>query len=298
MTEFAGVYPAMVTPLTKELEIDENGLRHEVDFLIERNVHGLVVLGSSGEFPYITVEDKKKVIDIVVEHADRRVPVIVGTSSIATDEVVQLSKYARAKSADGLIINLPVYYNLTDDDVFNHYATVAQAVDLPIMLYDFPELTHLDMSPELIVRLSYIENVVGIKETASLEKIEKVLKIKKKESFRVFTGISFILLDALKLGCAGVICMIPCIAPREVVAIYESFKEGNIDKAAQQQGSILSLISIVAVPVQTPLVKETMRQLGVNIQPFVKNPLPQITDSQKEIVRKTLTDLGLIKDQV
>ena len=295
MVEFKGVYPAMVTPLNKDLEIDENGLRYEVDFLIESHVHGLVALGSSGEFPYLTVDEKKRVIDIVVEQTNGRVPVIVCTSSMGTDEVIQLSRYARDRGADGLMINLPIYFPLTDEDVFNHYEAISKAVDLPILLYDFPYVTHLEMSPELISRLSYIENVVGIKETGTLEKVEQILRIEKQEPFYVFTGISFILLEVLKIGGAGVICPIPCIVPGQVASIYESFRKGDMEKASQLQGNILPFISIVAVPVQSPMVKEAMRQLGLNIQSYVKSPLPQITEAQKDTVRKSLVDQGMIE---
>ncbi|MEE9400950.1 MAG: dihydrodipicolinate synthase family protein [Dehalococcoidia bacterium] len=295
MVEFKGVYPAMVTPLNKDLEIDENGLRYEVDFLIESHVHGLVALGSSGEFPYLTVDEKKRVIDIVVEQTNGRVPVIVCTSSMGTDEVIQLSRYARDRGADGLMINLPIYFPLTDEDVFNHYEAISKAVDLPILLYDFPYVTHLEMSPELISKLSYIENVVGIKETGTLEKVEQILRIEKQEPFYVFTGISFILLEVLKIGGAGVICPIPCIVPGQVASIYESFRKGDMEKASQLQGNILPFISIVAVPVQSPMVKEAMRQLGLNIQSYVKSPLPQITEAQKDTVRKSLVDQGMIE---
>ncbi len=295
MVEFKGVYPAMVTPLNKDLEIDENGLRYEVDFLIESHIHGLVALGSSGEFPYLTVDEKKRVIDIVVEQTNGRVPVIVCTSSMGTDEVIQLSRYARDRGADGLMINLPIYFPLTDEDVFNHYEAISKAVDLPILLYDFPYVTHLEMSPELISKLSYIENVVGIKETGTLEKVEQILRIEKQEPFYVFTGISFILLDVLKIGGTGVICPIPCIVPGQVASIYESFRKGDMEKASQLQGNILPFISIVAVPVQSPMVKEAMRQLGLNIQSYVKSPLPQITEAQKDTVRKSLVDQGMIE---
>lgn len=297
MSKFEGVYPAMVTPLNKNLEIDENGLRYEVDFLIGSHVHGLVALGSSGEFPYLTVDEKKRVIDIVVEQTNGQVPVIVCTSSIGTDEVILLSRYAQERGADGIMINLPLYYPLTDEDVFNHYQAVSKAVELPILLYDFPHLTHLDMSLELISKLSYLDNVVGVKETGPVEKAEEIIKMQKKEPFYVFTGISFILLEVLKIGGAGVICLIPCIVPREIVSIYESFRTGDEEKASQLQEKILPLVSMVAVPVQPPVVKEAMRQLGHPIQSYVKSPLPQITEAQKDIVRKSLIDMDLIKSE-
>ena len=293
MRKFQGVYPAMVTPLNKNLKIDEKGLRYEVDYLIGNGVHGLVSLGSSGEFPYITIAEKKRVIDIVVEQTDRRVPVVVCTSSMGTDDVIALSRYAENRGADGLLINLPIYYPLTDDDVYNHYKAISKAVDLPILLYDLPYFTHLEMSLALISRLCRIENVVGIKETGPVEKAEEILKIKRKGSFYVFTGVSFILLEVLKVGGAGVICPIPCIVPNEVVSIYESFRRGNLGKAARLQEKLYKLMPILAVSVQSPLVKEAMRQLGHSIQAYVKRPLPQITKEQREIVRKSLLDTGL-----
>ncbi len=293
MRKFQGVYPAMLTPLNKGLKIDENGLRYEVDYLIGNGVHGLVSLGSSGEFPYLTIAEKKRVIDIVVEQTNRRVPVVVCPSSMGTDDVIALSKYAEKRGADGLLINLPIYYPLTDDDVYNHYKAISKAVDLPILLYDLPYFTHLEMSLALISRLSRLENVVGIKETGPVEKAEEILKIKRKGSFYVFTGVSFILLEVLKVGGAGVICPIPCIVPNEVVSIYESFRRGDLGKAARLQEKLYKLMPILAVAVQSPLVKEAMRQLGHPIQAYVKRPLPQITKEQREIVKKSLLEIGL-----
>ncbi|MBE0480332.1 MAG: dihydrodipicolinate synthase family protein, partial [Dehalococcoidia bacterium] len=133
--KFEGVYAALVTPFNSKLEVDEKALRHEVDFLVRSNVHGLVVLGSVGEFPYITVEEKKKVIDIAVKQAAGRLPVIVCPSAMGTDEVILLSKHAGEFGASGFMITLPLYYPLSDDDICGHYQAISYAVDLPIILY-------------------------------------------------------------------------------------------------------------------------------------------------------------------
>ncbi len=297
MRKFEGVYPAMVTPLNRGLKIDENGLKHEVDFLIRNHVHGLVALGSSGEFPYLTVDEKKRMIDVVIKQANRRVPVVVCTSSVGTDEAILLSRYAKDRGAEGLLINLPTYFPLTDNDVFNHYKAISKAVDLPILLYDFPYVTHLEMSPELISRLSRIENIVGIKETGPVEKAEQILQCVKKKPFYVFTGISFILLQTLKIGGAGVICPIPCIVPGDIVSLYDSFKKGDMKKASQLQEKVYPLVSMLAVPVQSAVIKEAMHQLGHPIQSYVKSPLPRITAAQKDMVKKSLLDMGLIKSK-
>jgi len=299
MGKFEGIYTAMVTPLNRKLKVDEDGLKYEVDFLIAKHVHGLVVLGTVGEFPYITVEEKKKIIDIVVEQTSGRVPVIVCTSGMGTDEVILLSKYAQDSGADGLMITLPLYYPLSDEDIFNHYYAISKAVNLPIILYDFPALTHLDMSLELICRLSSsIDSVVGIKVTAAAEKAQEVIKTVKKKDFSVFMGTSFLLLSVLEWGGVGIIDPLPCVAPKEVVSIYNNFKKGNMEKAAQLQQRLYKLMPLLTASVQSPLVKEAMRQLGHPIQPYVKRPLPQITKEQKKIVRQSLLDMKLIKSKV
>ncbi len=297
MKKFEGIYAAMMTPLDSKLKVDESGLRHEVDFLIANHVHGLVVLGTVGEFPYITVDEKKKIIDIVVEQTKGRVPVIACTSSMGTDEVILLSKYAENSGADCLIITLPLYYLLSDEDVFNHYYTISKAVKLPILLYDFPALTHLDMSLELISRLASIENVMGIKVTAAPEKAQEIIKTVKKKGFSVFIGTSFLLVSILEMGGVGIIDPLPCVAPKHIVSIYENFKKGNTEKAVQLQQELYKLMPLLVAPVQSPLVKEAMHQLGHPIQPYVKRPLPQITEEQKETVRKALTDMGLLKSK-
>lgn len=295
MGRFQGIYAAMVTPLNGKFGIDEKALKYEVDFLVKNHVHGLVVLGSVGEFPYITVEEKKRIIDIVVEQNRGRVPIIACTSGMGTDEVILLSKYARDRGADGLMVTLPLYYPLSDEDIYNHYHAISEEVKLPVILYDFPALTHLDMSPALVSRLAGIKNVVGIKVTAAAEKTEEILQSVTRKDFSVFTGTSFLLLRILQKGGVGVIDPLPCIAPGSIVSIYESFKRGELEKAAQLQGELYKLIPVLAVSVQPPLIKEAMRQLGHPIKPYVKRPLPQITDEQKEIVRNSLLEMGLLK---
>ncbi|MBE0481783.1 MAG: dihydrodipicolinate synthase family protein, partial [Dehalococcoidia bacterium] len=166
----------------------------------------------------------------------------------------------------------------------------------PIILYDFPALTHLDMSPGLIARLASIKNVVGIKVTGTAEKTEEVLKAVKRDDFAVFIGTSFLLLKVLEMGGAGVIDPVPCIAPGDVVSLYESFRKGDRERAAQYQGKLYALMGLLAVSPQPAAVKEAMRQLGHPIEPHVKRPLQQaMTPEQRETVRKSLIDMGLLK---
>jgi 4-hydroxy-tetrahydrodipicolinate synthase len=153
------------------------------------------------------------------------------------------------------------------------------------------------MSLELISRLASIDNIVGIKVTAAAEKAEEILKTVKKKDFSVFIGTSFLLLSILEMGGVGIIDPLPCVAPKHIVSIYENFKKGNMGKAAQLQQRLYKLMPLLTVSVQPPLVKEAMHQLGHPIRPYVKMPLPQIKKEQKEIVRKSLIDMGLLRSK-
>lgn len=200
MSRWEGVFVIMMSAFTKEGNVDGNAMKRSADFVVERGVHGLVVLGSTGEFPYIQMKHKKRIVDVIVDHANGKVPVIVGSSAFGTEDVLELSKYAQDAGADGLMINVPIYYSLTKEGIIDHYKTIVSKIDKPILLYNFPKTTHLEMTPDIVVRLAELEKIVGIKESISdLKQIEAVVKGVKKP-FSTFVGGSSLLLEVLKLG--------------------------------------------------------------------------------------------------
>src|SRR5262249_4299232 len=152
---FTGVYPFLVTPFKSgSYELDEDGLaRHIDDLIVNGEIHGVTALGSTGEFALMTEDERRRVTDGCVEAAKRRVPVVVGTAAIATRTAVELSRYAQRAGVDSIIVNPQSYWSPTEDELFDHYAAIARAVDLPVMVYNNPGTTKVDMSPRFIARL-------------------------------------------------------------------------------------------------------------------------------------------------
>jgi 4-hydroxy-tetrahydrodipicolinate synthase len=296
MGQWEGVFAIMVSAFTREGAIDGNAMRRSMDFVLARGVQGLVFLGSTGEFPYIQLKDKKRLVDVVVDHANGRRPVIIGTSAFGRDDVVELSRYAQDAGADGVMIALPIYYMLSPASIRAHYEAIASAIDLPIVLYNFPATTHLEMTPDIVIQLAEIDTVVGIKESiGDMTQVEAVIKGVKKP-FSTFVGGSTFLLEALQLGGAGTADPVANMLPEYVVAVYNAFKAGNRSQATEANNRLKELRAITAsAPNAThAAIKEGMKARGLPIEAIVKPPLPPLTDAQKTQIWQQVEAAGLL----
>jgi 4-hydroxy-tetrahydrodipicolinate synthase len=295
MTKWEGVFTIMLNPFTKDGEVDKNAMRQSIDFVIKHGVHGLVFLGSTGEFPYIQMKDKKKIVDVAVDVTNGRLPVIIGSSAFGREDVLELSEYSQNAGADGLMIAVPIYYQLSTQLIINHYEAIASQIDLPILLYNFPATTHLEMTPDIVIQLAEIDNVVGIKESIrDLKQVEAVINGVKKP-FSTFVGGSLYLLDALKMGGAGAADPLANLLPEYVVAVYNAFREGDIRKAeeAKQKLDSLRSITVSASNAVHAAIKEGMKARGIVMESLVKPPLPQLTEQQKEEIQERVKAAGL-----
>jgi 4-hydroxy-tetrahydrodipicolinate synthase len=296
MKKWEGVFAIMLSAFTREGAVDGNAMRHSMNFVMEHGVHGLVFLGSTGEFPYIQMKDKKRIVDITVDHANGKLPVIIGSSAFGLDDALELSKYAQNAGADGLMIALPIYYKLSVESIIAHYETIASKIDIPIILYNFPATTHLEITPDIVIKLAEIEKVVGIKESiGDMKQVETVIKGVKKP-FSTFVGGSTRLLEALKMGGAGAADPLANLLPEYVVAVYNAFKEGNLTKAEEANNVLKGLRSITAPASNAThaALKEAMKARGIPIESIVKPPLPQLTEEQKMQIRQNVTAAGLL----
>ena len=286
----------MLSAFTRAGTVDGTAMRRSIDFVIERGVHGLVFLGSTGEFPYIQMRDKKRIVDIAVDYVNSKLPVIIGTSAFGLDDVLELSTYAQDAGADGVMIALPIYYKLSDASIIAHYEAIASKIDKPIILYNFPMTTHLEMTPDIVVKLAEIDNVVGIKESiGDLKQVEAVIKGVKKP-FSTFVGGSIHLLEALKLGGAGAADPLANLLPEYVVAVYNAFRAGNLTKAEEANNKLNRLRSITA-PASNAIhaaIKGAMKARGLPIESIVKPPLPQLTAEQEKQIRQNVKAVGLL----
>ncbi|MBM7556863.1 dihydrodipicolinate synthase family protein [Halanaerobacter jeridensis] len=293
MRKLEGVIPPMVTLFNNNKEIDWTANRNLVNYLIKKGIDGIFVLGSLGEFTHLTVTERKKYIKFIVEEVNNRVPVLVGVGHTSTDIAIELSKDAQNVGADYLVVVTPYYWELDDEAIINHYQKVAEATDLPIIIYNYPDLTGINMGINVIKKIvARNDNVVGIKDTIdSLTHIHKLInKIKTREDdFSVLVGLDNYFLSGLIAGADGMIGGSANFIPRLGKEIFENFQSGKLEEAAKKQqkinilSNIYSLanppISIVkeAINLKTPLnVSNIVRSPALKRDLFAKNKLEEL----------------------
>lgn len=298
MSKIFGVIPAVITPLGEDSKPDENALRTHVDFLIENGVHGLWVLGSIGEFPYLNMEEKKKVAEWAVDEADGKVPTIIVTGSCGTDEAIEFAKYIEDIGADAVGIVLPTYWPMREEDAFFHFKEVASSINIPAIVYNF-FLAHFDLTPQFIAKLSTeIENIVGVKDTVTnVEHTKAILKLVNPKVFSVIVGSELHFLTILKEGGHGGVFPTPNFDPITSVKLYEAFKEGNMQEADRLNSRLLELMGVIACGPHCPVavIKESMHLLGRPIRPKVRKPLAYLTASEVSDLQDYLREIRLIE---
>ncbi|MHB9095244.1 MAG: dihydrodipicolinate synthase family protein [Eubacteriales bacterium] len=239
-----GVYAAMLTPFNEDGSINETVQREMVDFLIEKGVHGLFPVSTSGEFVHMTAEQKARQIEIVVDQARGRVPVTPGTGASCPEEVIELSRYARKMGCEAVVVCGPYYYQVSQEIVERHFEVISDALDIPIILYHVPQFAN-PISHVIAKRLARRENIVAIKDSSGLmintiNLIDKVNMVR--NDFAVLTGSEEILLPTLAIGGRGCMVATAGVLPETMVGIYDNFKAGNLEEARKLQFSILPLV--------------------------------------------------------
>lgn len=222
MKKFRGIFPVMVTAYDESGSIDAGAMEEMTSYLIESGVHGLTILGSGGECPYVSRDLQKAVIDVVTEKCAGSVPVIVGVNERGTDAAIEMAAYAQRAGADGLLVALPLFYPLSEEDVYRHYEKICERVDMPVLYYNFPTHTHLALTSRQIAKISRIANIVGAKETIFKSADVKELVDATDNDFCVFTGTCLNLTKMMGVGACGAICPLPNVAPKTAVELYEA----------------------------------------------------------------------------
>lgn len=295
MKRFEGIFTVMLTTYDDYGNVDREAMREMTDYLAGSGVHGLVVLGSNGENPYLTHHHQKDVIDTVIDACAQRVPVIVGVNKRGTEPAVDMSRYAEEAGADGLLVALHRFYNLDEDAVYAFYEDVCGSAGLPVLFYNFPSNTGLALSPGSIARIADIDNLVGAKETIfEVDEVRGLVEATD-DDFCVFTGMTFNLVDTMAVGACGAICPVPNFIPEKTVELYEACRGGDAERAERLQKEVFALAPLMAsTPTPHAMQKEALRLLGHAVMPHVKGPLPKLTSEQAKLVRETLENAGLI----
>ena len=294
--DWSGNFTAVVTPFDERGAIDEAAYRENVERLIGHGVDGIVVAGCTGESWALKADEKVRLFELAVDVAAGRVPVIAGTGGIGTDDVIALSKRAKDVGAAGVLV-LPPYYAMPSmREVEAHYGAISDQLRHPIMLYNMPRRTGINMEPEMIARLTELEWVVAIKESsAGFTQLEQVLRLAG-DAMNVFAGHSAERgYAAVKVGCKGFVSSLEAQAmPEEAVALYRLTVEGKDEEARRVQFRCLELDQFLRSGVGTfpANLKETMNQRGMR-GGHVRQPLQPLTSDERTKVTEIIGRLGL-----
>ena len=287
-----GVMPPHITPFKHNGEIDEEALRQCVNFWIENKVSGLVPCGSNGEAPYMSREDRSKVIRIVVDQSNGKVPVIAGTGSLSTEETVHLTEDAKDAGADAALIVTPFFFRLSDEELFEHYKAIVESVDLPVILYNVPKFTGFNLEPRVVAKLAQLENVVGIKDSSgNIGQIGETIRLVG-DKLSVLAGTGDLIYPTLMLGGKGAIVAVANAAPRQCSEIYEAFLRGEHEKARNIQLRLLPLNDALTRKYGVVACKEALSIMGKPAG-VPKRPLLALSEVSRAEIRQALADLHL-----
>ncbi|KUG24216.1 dihydrodipicolinate synthase [hydrocarbon metagenome] len=289
---FRGAITALVTPF-KNGQVDEGALRNLIEFQIANGVDGLVPCGTTGESPTLSHDEHDRVIEMTIDAAKKRVPVIAGTGSNSTAEALRLTKHAYEAGADGALIACPYYNKPTQEGLYQHFKLIAKNVPIPIIPYNIPGRTGINMSPELIAKLAKIENIVGIKEASgSMKQMSDVINLCRKD-FAVLSGDDIFTLPLMAIGGAGVISVISNVVPAEMAGLIDAFEAGDMEKAKALHYKMSALIDMLFVEVNPIPVKAALALMG-KIEYEYRLPLCKMADANFEKLKKTMVDYGLV----
>jgi len=291
-----GIMPALVTPFTDDGKaVDEERLKVLVNHCIELGVHGVVACGTTGEFVNLTTEEKKRVLDIVVDTVNGKVSVVAGTGASGTDQAVEMTKYAKDVGADAALIVTPYYLKPTDRGIYEHYNTIASEVDIPIILYNIPQCTGLPLPWQMVEDLAQIPNIVAIKDSSGqLSFILAVLE-KVRDKIKVLCGHDEVVVAALAAGCSGAILASANVIPDIWVQVYNYVKNGELQKAQELQYKVQKIARIIAGSGAVGT-KEALNMMKIKVGP-VRKPLSvggELTYEAREELRLDLEKIGKI----
>jgi len=289
---FRGAITALVTPF-RDGRIDEDAYRKLIDWQIEQGVNGLVPCGTTGESATLSHEEHNRVIDIAVDEARGRVPVIAGTGSNSTAEAVRLTRHAKEAGADGALLITPYYNKPTQEGLYQHYKTVAEEAKFPLVLYNVPGRTGCNLLPETVARLAQLPDVVGIKEaTGDLKQVSDVLELCG-DRLAVLSGDDFTVLPLLALGGQGVISVLSNVVPADVSAMVAAFEAGDLPRARELHFRTMPVARALFLETNPIPVKTALALMG-RVGPELRLPLCPLQEATGKKLTAVLRDYGLL----
>ena len=289
---FTGSLVAIVTPF-RQGKVDERALAELIEWQIANGTNGIVPCGTTGESATLSHDEHNRVIELTVEVARRRVPVIAGTGSNSTEEAIALTKHAKQAGADGALLITPYYNKPTQEGLYQHYKAVAEAVDVPLVLYNIPGRTGVNMLPSTIARLSAIKTIVGVKEgSGSVQQASDIVQMCG-DRLTVLAGDDSLTLPMMAVGGKGVITVTANIVPMEMAGLVKSFAAGRIDEARRIHFKLSPLFSALFFETNPIPVKEALGLMR-KIDPELRLPLCPMAQETRERLIGVLKDAALI----
>ena len=296
--DFSGCHIPLVTPFKEDYSLDIDGLKRLINYLIEEEkVNGLVPCGTTGESPTLDHEEHNKVIEITVKETRGRVPVIAGTGSNSTQEAIKLTRLAEAAGADATLQVGPYYNKPTMDGMLAHFEAIAESTKLPMFIYNIPGRTGKNIDPQTLIKLSEIDNIIGLKDACGdiTQTMDIIAGTKRKgKTFFVLSGEDSLTYPLMALGGDGVICAVGNVIGREYTTMCKLMKEGKWAEAREIHYRTLPLVKTLFIESNPVPVKEAMQMMGLPSGP-VRLPLVPMRPANRELLRQDLVALGRLK---
>jgi len=291
--ELRGIVPAIVTPFTRDEQLNESALEMLVNRLIGDGVHGVFVLGSQGEYYALDADEKRRAIEATVRAAAGRVPVYAGTGANTTRDAVALTQMAEAAGADAVSVLTPSFITPSQDELYEHYRAVAGATRLPVLLYSNPQRTGVTISIDLASRLARLENIAGIKDSSGDLSITAAFIAATPPTFKVFAGRDTLVFATVLYGGAGAVAASGNVAARQLVAIYDACMAGDMGGARKAQADLAPLRAAFSLGTFPAVIKEALLMTGLDAGPC-RRPVGPLSDDARARLRMVMGGLGLV----
>lgn len=286
---FGRLLTAMVTPFDKHGEVDYGRTSKLIEHLLDTGTDGLVVAGTTGESPTLTTREKVELFKYVVKEVNGKVPVLAGTGSNNTRASIELTREVESIGVDGIMLVVPYYNKPSQEGLYQHFSQIAASTSLPVMLYNIPGRSSVNMTPETIIRLSQVDNIVSVKEASGdLDAVSQIIE-ETGDDFSVYSGDDGMTLPILSIGGTGVVSVAAHVIGKDMRAMVQNFLDGNVTEAAGIHRRIVPVVkALFQAPSPSP-VKEALNEINVPVG-SVRLPLIPLPDEEKANLTQTLAN--------
>lgn len=289
-----GILPAMVTPFDARGRVDEESLRRLIEHLIAGGVHGIFAIGTTGEFYALSDMEYKRALDITVDQVRSRLPVYAGANAITTHRSIELARLATDAGVDAISVLTPFFINVSQQELYDHYAAIAHSTKTPIIMYDNKPKTQITLQPSTVAKLADIDNIVGLKDsTGDFTNMEECLRLTRDKSFYMMQGRDTLIHAALCYGAVGAVAACANVAPRIASDIYDKFVAGDLQGSLEAQYKLAPLRIAFALGSFPTVIKEALSIIGVPVGDCMP-PTGKMSDAERATLKGLLTDMQLM----